>query len=238
MKRSAIARVRSKLMQRARRIPSTEGYAEDPQHYWNRRHAAFGTKLEGVGRIYLGEDANAAEYKAKWERIGGVLEGLRAHGAVTLLDAGCGNGYFSERAAKLGYRVEGVDFSEKAITAARSVPGRDAIAWRVAPLDEYRSTTTFDVVMSIDVLFHVVDDDMWRRILTNLTALVSPRGALLIQEQLVDGRVQSSDVRHVRRRSLREYEAACIGLRLVRRDSYVLDESGAHKDLLLLRGAD
>jgi 2-polyprenyl-3-methyl-5-hydroxy-6-metoxy-1,4-benzoquinol methylase len=212
-------------------------YYADPQEYWSRRHRRHGTGLEGVGTVTLGEELNTQEYERKWRHVGVVLEGLRTAGARSLLDAGCGNGYFTERALQLGFEIHAVDFSADAVRLARSQAGREGVQWSVGPLDTFAPGRQFDVVMTIDVLFHVVDDELWRSSVVNLASLVSDNGTLVVQEHLVE---QSAEGRadgttHTRWRDLTDYRRALDGWDLISHDHYDLPESASWKDLVAFR---
>jgi 2-polyprenyl-3-methyl-5-hydroxy-6-metoxy-1,4-benzoquinol methylase len=231
--RNSFRPVRARIGSRLRRR-----YYRDPQRYWERRHLRAGATLEGVGLMGLGADGNALDYQEKWQRIGGALERLHPSRNKVLLDAGCGIGWFSSRAAALGFRVEGVDFSVAAIDTARSGLGSD-IRWHVSELHTFQPGSRYDVVMCIDVLFHVVDDQLWEATVRRLASLVSDGGHLLIQEQLGDRDegVMDPSRTHVRRRTLDDYLGALDGWRLVERDTYVLPAQGTWKDLLLFDSA-
>ncbi len=50
-----------------------------------------------------------------------------------MLDAGCGIGWFSARAADIGFEVEGVDFSAEAMDTARRTMG-SKVQWHVSEI--------------------------------------------------------------------------------------------------------
>lgn len=222
-------------------------YYASPQDYWEARHAAHTShgSLIGVGCIELDEVENLVDYRAKWERIEKVLAHAGPASRRTLLDAGCGNGWFTANCAALGFQVSAVDFSSQAVAAARRTLG-DAVSWHVSPLDEFTSAHPYQVVLCIDVLFHIVDDERWTKTVRNLATLTSPDGILVIQDHLIpDAQVlatQSLANSHCRWRSVDRYLAA-LGptWKLVEQVNYVLPRqkqlpgSGefASKDLLV-----
>lgn len=209
-------------------------YYRDPRSYWERRHRRAGTTLDGVGLLGLGAEGNARDYDEKWSHVAAALARLGPGEERSLLDAGCGIGWFSVRAADLGFRVDGVDFSPAAIETARSSVDSE-IGWHVSDLHAFRPGRRYDIVMCIDVLFHVVDDDAWSSTIRNLASLVERGGRLLIQEQLGDRGAAPIDPSrtHVRQRTQRDYLDALKGWRLLKRDTYTLPAQGTRKDLML-----
>lgn len=102
------------------------------------------------------------------------LEGL------TLLDVGCGGGLISEPLARMGAKVTGIDASEQNIGTARAHAARSGVEV------DYRCTTaenlaaageTFDIVLSLEVVEHVADVDLF---LDSCAALVSDGGAMTL----------------------------------------------------------
>jgi 2-polyprenyl-3-methyl-5-hydroxy-6-metoxy-1,4-benzoquinol methylase len=231
----SIAALRSRLLSLFNKSP--RDYYADPQAYWNERHNRFGTGLVGVGTIALREDQNTAEYNLKWRQLESALQPLRDSAKVSLLDAGCGNGYFSGRALALGFDVEGVDFSREAIAVARSQHPDSDFRWHIAALHEFDPGKRYDVVMSIDVLFHIVDDSLWKLTVDNLARLTLPTGALVIQEHFVaaSGNREGSEVQHVHWRDLDRYLEALPGWSVSHHERYELPESHTWKNLVVFR---
>jgi 2-polyprenyl-3-methyl-5-hydroxy-6-metoxy-1,4-benzoquinol methylase len=216
------------------RLPGADAqdYYRDPAGYWEERHAHYGERLEGVGRKGLGEEGNQRDYGVKTEHLHLALTELGI-GPVPFLDAGCGIGLFSQYLAEQGYTPTAVDFSPSAVETARQRLGQDAVV--VSALDQYQAGRTFALVICIDVLFHLVDDDLWRATVTNLADHVASGGHLAIQESLVEtaAQPQHPTVRHTRWRPLASYTDVLAGWELVRHDHYRLPAEGETKDLLV-----
>lgn len=102
-----------------------------------------------------------------------TLQGLR------VLDLGCGRGFWSDRFAKAGARVTGVDASSAGIARARdSYPEGD---FRQLPITEdlleALGHEPFDAVVSIEVVEHVYDPRGFARSCFNA---LKPGGALVL----------------------------------------------------------
>lgn len=201
--------------------------------YWEDRFQRHGADLRGVGRIGLDEDANRLQYQIKAARLHRVLDDVRRR-LQTLLDAGTGTGVFAALAADLGFTVTAVDFSETALERARKrAPA--VRSWIRADLADLSGLQPHDIVMCIDVLFHVVDDGKWAASVLNLADSVRDGGILIIQEHLRGDLGELDGPKHVRWRTLRDYQDILSGWEIKAHQRYRLPYSGEHKDLLVWR---
>jgi 2-polyprenyl-3-methyl-5-hydroxy-6-metoxy-1,4-benzoquinol methylase len=121
------------------------------------------------------EEAGVAPYSnmARFLEVVGDVSGL------TVLDAGCGEGYLSRILAQRGASVAGIDISPRLIELARAKDPDDAITYQVAdlsqPLPAYQDH--FDLVASYFVLNDVYD---YQGFLATLSAALKPAGRLVI----------------------------------------------------------
>jgi SAM-dependent methyltransferase len=239
MRNRLVERTTAGLRLRMRRWRSVP-YERDPSAYWEVRHTLQGANLGGVGCQGASQDANQRDYYAKWFEIGRVLAVAGPARAQSLLDAGCGTGWFAARAAELGWSVDAVDFSKRAVRTALELHGNVA-SWHIGNLDAFSPGHPCHVVMCIDVLFHVTNEEVWLRTVRNLASLVQGNGWLIIQEHLVDSSQGAEDASadgHVRFRLLETYLDALQGWRLVEHRCYPLPSEATWKDLLVFRRQD
>lgn len=215
---------------RSRRKPD---YYRNPQHYWDERHRARQASLAGIGCSGLNDTENQTDYEAKWARTESMLNSLPLPQGCIVLDAGCGIGFFAARLHRLGFRVEGLDFSPQAITVARE-QGPPEIVFHVDNLDTFAPLERYDAVLCLDVLFHIVDDVVWQRAVHNLQSLVCDAGFFIVQEELSNSPIpQVNDGKtHVRRRVLSDYTEALPGWQVLHHETYSLPQQGTSKDLL------
>jgi SAM-dependent methyltransferase len=174
--------------------------ANDALRYWDDRHRTRG-ELRSGGQIGLDEAANQIFY---FTRLGKLLEIIGDRNSpnepLFLLDAGCGKGLFASSLVTCGFAVDGIDSSQAAIEFCRAHgPGR----YEVSKLADWRSPTLYDVVYSVDVLFHLVDDGDWRESLENLASLVRIGGKLVISDENNEVRRQLGN--YIVHRALTEY---------------------------------
>jgi 2-polyprenyl-3-methyl-5-hydroxy-6-metoxy-1,4-benzoquinol methylase len=103
----------------------------------------------------------------------GNLDGL------TILDAGCGEGYLSRVLASRSAKVTGIDVSPRLIQIAREKDPDGAIEYRVGdlskPLPEYEEH--FDAIASRLVLNDVYD---YKGFIATLTSVLKPGGRLVV----------------------------------------------------------
>jgi 2-polyprenyl-3-methyl-5-hydroxy-6-metoxy-1,4-benzoquinol methylase len=148
--------------------------------YWDERHRSAG-ELRSGGHIGLSEAANEVFYRIRLGKLLELIGNLNAPAEpMFVLDAGCGKGRFARELSSCGFCVDGIDTSEAAIAASREAGGA---RFEVASLARWTSSTLYDVVMSIDVLFHILDDDEWVASLRNLASLARLGGQLIVTDE-------------------------------------------------------
>lgn len=149
--------------------------------YWNSRHRKTGELASGGDGAY-DEAVNQVFYYVRLGRLLDILgDTTEAASPLRVLDAGCGKGWFTRALAGCGHQVDGIDSSEHAVAAcrARSV-GRDRYA--VSRLDEWAPPYLYDAVVSVDVLFHLMDEQAWEASVRNLAGLVRWGGRLVVSD--------------------------------------------------------
>ncbi|HEY7094591.1 MAG TPA: class I SAM-dependent methyltransferase [Ktedonobacterales bacterium] len=111
--------------------------------------------------------------------ISRFLEVVGDVSGLTVLDAGCGEGYLSRILAQRGADVAGIDISPRLVEFARAKDLDGAITYQVAdlsqPLHAYQAH--FDLAARYFVLNDVYD---YRGFLTTLSAALRPAGRLVI----------------------------------------------------------
>lgn len=107
------------------------------------------------------------------------LDVLGEVSGLTVLDAGCGEGYLSRALAQRGARVTGIDISPQLVEMARLKDPNQTINYQVAdlsqPLPAYQDH--FDLIASFFVLNDVPD---YRGFLTTLGSVLKRGGRLVL----------------------------------------------------------
>lgn len=138
---------------------------------------------ERMLRYHLDDSAHGAsrpaafmDRSAAW--IGSTF-GLRPGSRV--VDLGCGPGQYTNRLARTGARVTGVDFSPRSIEHAREVAARDGldVTHVVADYLEWDPGERFDLALMIYGDYGAMSPSQRSRLLARLDALLEPDGAFL-----------------------------------------------------------
>jgi SAM-dependent methyltransferase len=106
----------------------------------------------------------------------GVHRALRTYGAKTVLEAGCGLGYFTYALKRGGYDVLGIDISREAVEQARRAYGD---FYTPESLESYaaREKQKFDAVVMIEVIEHLEDPIS---AIEGAVRLLSPYGSIVL----------------------------------------------------------
>ncbi len=134
---------------------------------------------EGILRYYEeryfedhAQDQLSGERSGIYEHI---LNRLEPAGSGSLLDVGCGCGFFLKAAAKRGWRVTGIDPSEQSVRFARDLLG-DAVHEKT--LNAFAVQEPYDVITLINVLDHSLHP--WKD-LHRIMDLLKPGGIVFIR---------------------------------------------------------
>jgi len=154
--------------------------AYEPREFWQRRLSEH-FDLRGAGESGLPLAYNRACYALRRSVLDRALrEAGAALAGRTVLDVGCGTGFFTAYYLEHGARVTGLDIAPVAVErlAARHPEAR----FLLADVSEAALTERFDLVNAFDVLYHITDDARWERAVRHLAAAVAPGGLLLVTD--------------------------------------------------------
>ena len=165
--------------------PFTEWDAETAQRYWDTRHAEEDEWRAG-GNVSFDRGTNAILYSVRLVRLVEALGFVTSDAApLRVLDAGCGRGYFTRGMASFGHQVDGIDASANAVRSCREQQGGRE-RYEVSTLSAWSPNHLYDVVFSIDVLFHIMDDEEWEASVVNLARMVRLGGRLLLADHAAE----------------------------------------------------
>jgi SAM-dependent methyltransferase len=182
----------------------------DVRTYWERRLGQE-YSLAGVGYQRLGRHYNAWMYRVRARVFDRVLHHHGIGPGSNVLDIGSGTGFYIERWQAAGARsVTGVDITDLAVQALRTrYPTHRFVQADISttlPDHDALPPASFEAVSAIDVLFHIVDDDGYRRAFVNIASLLKPGGWLIWSDNFL--RHGTERVEHQVSRSLAESEGA------------------------------
>ena len=158
----------------------------DPNVYWQGRVGDDAT-VGVVGHRSLGVTYNEYIYRRRVDVLDALLDELEiAVPDKSLLDVGCGSGFYTEYWQHKGVRdYAGVDLSHDTIERLRgeypdfTFNQGDITAPRGDGPDR-----TFDIVTVFDVFYHIVDDERLSAALVNIREQLDANGCVLVYEQL------------------------------------------------------
>jgi 2-polyprenyl-6-hydroxyphenyl methylase/3-demethylubiquinone-9 3-methyltransferase len=113
-----------------------------------------------------------AECRNPW--VNQVIRSHFKHQNLQILDVGCGGGFLSNRLARDGYHVTGIDLSQESLEVARRYDSTQSVRYLSAdayslPLED----ASFDVVCAMDFLEHVDDP---KKAIQEISRVLKPGG--------------------------------------------------------------
>lgn len=126
------------------------------------------------------------DWRGEWTAP--FLAPLRAAGARTVLELGCGTGHDAARLAREGFTVIALDFSREAIVRARTTYGA-VVAFVVADMARPFGfpDAAFDAVMA-NVAVHMFSDTVTRAVFAEVARVVRPGGLFLFHVNALEDR--------------------------------------------------
>jgi SAM-dependent methyltransferase len=180
----------------------------NPKHYWETRLSERFT-LQGVGYASYSNAYNHWLYRAKIRCLNAVLQAIRWNPLMSsVLDIGCGTGYFTEFYAKLSpVSYTGVDISNTSIQKLK--PRFPQYAFYRAEFGDVRLTLPkkkYNLIHCFDVIYHITDDIKFNRAIKQFDQLLCPGGWCLVTDFYGDSDQKTSD--HAKQRSKASWEKA------------------------------
>ena len=173
----------------------------DPQHYWeDRLQSRF--NLQGVGNIGFTEHYNAWLYRRKRRCLETCFRRIPLQGK-TVLDVGCGTGFFVNWYLKKGASVYGIDITQMSIQRLKAKFSGEFYTQDITDR-HYRPLRRFDIVNMWDVIYHVITPEQCAQAFTNISKSITDDGLLLFTDSFglqTDRRIAN----HVQARCLKTY---------------------------------
>jgi len=158
--------------------------------FWESRYQHF--DITTSGHIDLPYAYNAWLYKMKTKKIAGALRSrFKNFHDKSILDLGCGTGAYLDLWQKLeAETITGVDISPSSVAnLEKSHPDCDFCCGDIGADDllNILGPRKYDIVTTIGVLVHIVDDDDMRSALRNIANLTTDDGLVLISDYMLSG---------------------------------------------------
>lgn len=162
----------------------------DARSYWESRLSSDWS-LQGVGFRRMGRRFNEWAYRLRRERFVSIVnEVLPALTSARVIDIGSGTGFYIDAWQQLGVQeVLGMDLTDSAVGNLRQAfPGVKFVQNDITEGIGGLPPESFDVASSMDVMFHIVDNDRFSAALHNVAALLVPGGHFVWSDFFIHGR--------------------------------------------------
>ena len=157
-------------------------WAEGDNIPWN--EPGFSRRMLSI-HLSQAHDAASRRFEIIDRHVRFIHERLLCEKPSRVLDLGCGPGLYSERLARLGHAVRGIDFSPASIEYARETAARGGLTCTFDLTDvrqaDYGPDGQFDLVMLLYGEFTVFRPADARTILRKARAALRPGGLLLLE---------------------------------------------------------
>lgn len=176
----AFAKIACGIRHILNRIRFARGGSYDAGAFWEDRHARYQSDFRAVADS--SEDANDRYPKQKEQflKLLGTAA-IKLDGGANCIEFGCGNGFWAKVVLEAGARsYTGLDISPTAVEHCKqNVPGGsfaqvDLSGENFAPQDPA------DLVFSIDVTQHIVEEGKLGKFLQNMAGSVKPGGHVVL----------------------------------------------------------
>jgi len=155
-----------------------------PRDFWQQRLARQ-FDLRGSGETTLSLAYNRACYQLRSEVL---TRALRDHDfdprGKTVLDVGCGTGFFTAWYLERGADVTGMDIAPISIETLRS--RHPQARFVLADVGEHPVEGRFSLVNAMDVLYHITEDQRWEAAVSHLAGAVEQGGLLVLSDAFSD----------------------------------------------------
>jgi SAM-dependent methyltransferase len=156
----------------------------EPREHWSALHRVGG--LKAVGQSGLPESLNRWLYRIGRRNVRAFMatHGLADLDGAAVLDVGSGTGFWIDLWSSLGAaQVDGVDISPDAVERLRErLPDATFLIGDIADPTLLPPDPTYDAVMVMNVLLHIVEEEQFAAAAANLAATLKPGGRLLLAE--------------------------------------------------------
>ncbi len=165
------------------------------KNFWNTRYKNFSLQESGIKGFSKPGSELLYTCKLKAYTKAVKLTGISQNSIVSVLDVGCGQGFYGEKIRKLLPRASytGIDISQKVINYLKKhLPKLQWICKNFTSLD-FPPSKKYDLIQVIEVLHLTIDDRIQQQGLTNLAGCLKTGGYLIITDTLPTARETIKD---------------------------------------------
>lgn len=164
----------------------------NPDEFWESRLTKV-KGLEGVGYAKMGKSFNYWAYKIREYSFLSIIKevSLKVEGKA-VLDIGSGTGFYINLWNELKANpVVGMDITKVAVqNLQRTFPSNNFhvidIGSDLLQIEEFKER--FDIISTMDVLFHIVDDARFEKAIENISLMLKPGGHFIYSDNFLKGK--------------------------------------------------
>lgn len=159
----------------------------DSEAFWNWRAKKYSSRND-VLKAVLYENKWRSRYEDFMERRA-LQRVLKISSGLKVLDVGCGAGRWLVRFAREGADVTGIDYSPEMINVVRKRCQEESLKADLQVTKALEIDTpdkSFDVVIAIVTLLHVIDGDELTRTIRELTRVTKIKGKVIVIDYFCD----------------------------------------------------
>lgn len=159
--------------------------------FWEKRLTKV-SGLEGVGYAKLGKQFNYWGYKVRKYAFLKIINSLNANFSnANVLDIGSGTGFYIDIWQKLGAKkITGVDITEISISNLKmTFPNLSFFQHDISVdiSDRKDLLEQFEYISTMDVLFHIVDDNKFEKAILNISRMLKKGGYFVYSDNFING---------------------------------------------------
>lgn len=162
----------------------------NPDNYWEDRLHKIGG-LEGVGFKKLGQSFNKWAYKVRKNVFLSQLTKLNLNiKNSNVLDIGSGTGFYIQAWHELGAtKITGVDITPTSVeNLKKTFPIHHFFQSDIGDINFNNSNqfSQYDLISSMDVLFHIVDDTRFEQAVKNIASITAKDGYFVYSDNFLN----------------------------------------------------
>jgi len=158
----------------------------DYKEYWMERHKQNICPLKKSGIRSLSQETNRYFYylvKDQYSRL--LSECSISLENKSVLDAGAGTGEYISFFLIKKAKVTAIDISEDAVNHIKmEFPEVRVIVTSLEDIDRHFSSCQFDIIHCFDVLYHIMDDEVWEKAIRNFAKI--SKKYIILHEKFAD----------------------------------------------------
>ena len=187
--------------------------SNNTKSFWDNRFIEFNKLSSG----YTDEIIQKFDNQIRWKSF---IREVKLNKADKILDIGCNYGFWSIKLAKLGMDITGIDIISKAIEIAKKNAAKESlkISFKTMKVEDIDfKPNSFDKIISITVMQHILNDNLFKKTLHRFNSQLKYNGLLILMES-ASNKPKKEYLNYKRERTLKSHIDLCkeAGFKLIK----------------------